>query len=1066
MSDNLLIEFFAECREHLQDIESDLLAIEQEGDDADIELVNKVFRAAHSIKGGSAFFNLEKIKTLAHRTETALDMIRSRKMKINAETVNVLFNAFDALRNLINDPEESVPHDISSVDQALQNLVDQSFGKKTKGILKRKTNLSSADRSEKVAIPEVDLQAARKNSQYIYLIEYDLLHDIERKGKSFLVLLNSLSKMGVIIDTFLLIESIGTLEDYPGNCIPVRVVYRTVLEPGLIDHAVEAQKRKIHLLLKPNDNKPESLDSEIKSTAKKAEGGKKNTKTKKRNENVKTLTTANTDNQNQKGKSMKTITPVSTDNHDQSLKSAEEKSLNLKNVFETVRINVQSLDTLMSQAGELVLSRNQLVDAISRNDKRAVSTSAQRLSFVISELQEAVMQTRLQPIGNIFNKFPRMIRDMSQILNKKLNLVIDGKDVEMDKTIIEGLSDPLTHMVRNAADHGIESLQQRLQSGKPSEGTINLRAFHEAGHVVVEVEDDGGGIDAGKIINKALSLGLINEEKIKGLTDHDKNALIFLPGLSTAEKITETSGRGVGMDVVKNNLDRLGGKVSIHSIKGKGTIFTIKLPLTLAIIPSLIVVEEKERFAIPQVNVVELLRIRASQVKERIQVVGDAEVVVVRGELIPVVRFADILGIIKTYTDPNTNSGQIDRREKIADRRSKEINFNGEYIKNENPERVNLRTGMDRRTERSSDLNIVIISSGLLEYGLVVDELRDTEEIVVKPLGSHLKGIQEYAGATIMGDGEVALILDINGIALKAGITSVSAVNEKKKRSDESSVSRDSTHSLLLFNNQENETCAVPLDLVQRVEKIKAEQIEFKGGIRTMLYRGASLQLVQLADLAKVEPVPLSGELAVVVTSVSNHNIGLLGLMPVSVVEKEFTVDISTHRQHGISGSVIINDKTVLMVDIFELIDNLHPDWEIESRKEHMGNSATLLLVEDSEFFRSQVAKYLEDGGHSVITAIDGIDGWEKLLANKDKISIVVTDIEMPRMNGFELCSKIRCEFYNKTIPVIALTSLAGEEDKMKGLQTGITDYQVKLDRDRLLNSISNLLTEVETTNQ
>lgn len=1048
MSDNLLTEFLAECREHLQDIESDLLAIEQAGDDADTELINKVFRAAHSIKGGSAFFNLEKIKTLAHRTETALDLIRSRKMKINAETVNILLNAFDVLRDLINDPDETVPHDISSYDQALQNLVEQNLDEKQKGVLNRETNLSSAEYRQNVTIPEIDLQAARKDSQYIYLIEYDLLHDIERKGKSFLELIDSLSKMGVIIDTSLDMQSMGTLEDKPGKNIPVKVIYRTVLEPGFIDQAVEVPKHNIHTLLRPKDIKSEIENSGSEKSDKKDNAVKEETLIKKQNENV------------------KTITPVDVSNQDQKPKGAEGNTGNSKNVSEMVRINVQALDTLMSQAGELVLSRNQLVDAISRNDKRAVSTSAQRLSFVISELQEAVMQTRLQPIGNIFNKFPRMIRDLSQNLKKKLRLVIDGKDVELDKTIIEGLSDPLTHMVRNAADHGIEPTQQRLHSGKPSEGTINLRAFHEAGHVVVEIEDDGKGIDTEKIVNKALSLGLINEEKIKGLTDYDKNALIFLPGLSTADTITETSGRGVGMDVVKNNLDRLGGKVSIRSIKGKGTVFTIKLPLTLAIIPSLIIVEEKVRFAIPQVNVVELLRIRSSQVKERMQVVGDAEVVVVRGELIPVIRFSAVLGIIKTYTDPDTKNKEIDRRERIADRRSQKRNLDGDFLNNDNSNCINLRTAKDRRKEPSGDLNIVIISSGLLHYGLVVDELRDTEEIVVKPLGSHLKGLQEYAGATIMGDGEAALILDVNGIALKAGITSVSAVNEKKRRSDESSVSTDSTHSLLLFNNQENETCAIPLDLVQRVEKINADQIELKGGVRTMQYRGASLQLVQLADLAKVAPVPLSGELAVVVTSVSNHNIGLLGLMPVSVVEREVAVDISTHRQHGISGSVIINEKTVLMVDIFELIDSLHPEWKTESRKEHTMNSATLLLVEDSDFFRSQVTKYLEDGGHSVITAIDGMDAWEKLLENEDKISIIVTDIEMPRMNGFELCSKIRSEFSNNDIPVIALTSLAGEEDRMKGLQAGITDYQVKLDRDRLLSSISNLLAKEGIVNQ
>lgn len=1032
MQDTLLTEFLAECREHLQGIESDLLAIEESGKNADGELVNKVFRAAHSIKGGAAFFNLSQIKVLAHRTETVLDMIRSGKMDISPDVINILLNSFDTLRTMINNPDEMDSVNINPQVSALQDIVDYSLIEGERGAYTRTTRLSTQSGSISIDMPEIDLKTAEKDFQYIYLIEYDMLHDIEQRGKSSLDMLKSLSKMGIIVDTLFDIGSVGTLEDDPVNSIVVKLVYRTVIEPDLIETAVEVGMEKIHCLYNPRLKGKEPGDKNV-------ETGRSTDFSAMSNESVK----------NSVGKEN---VPVLSQGK---IEAGEGKSSTA--MPETVRINVESLDTLMTHAGELVLSRNQLMDAINRKDQKALRTSAQRLNFVISELQEAVMQTRLQPIGNVFNKFPRMVRDLSKSLNKELHLNIEGKDVELDKTIVEGLSDPLTHMVRNAADHGVESQAERARIGKPVTGTITLKAFHEAGHVIIEVSDDGKGIDPVKIADKALSMGLISEEKLRGMTDYDKSSLVFLPGLSTAEKVTETSGRGVGMDVVKNNLDRLGGKVSIQSTLGKGTVFNIKLPLTLAIIPSLIIHEEQERFAIPQVNVIELLRIPSAQIKDRLQVVGDTEVVVVRGELIPVVRLADLLGVTKTYIDPKTGKVEIDRRTRVADRRSMKKSINGSMegkVLSEDIEQ--RRTGKDRRVRATSDINIVIVSSGLLQYGLVVDNLKNTEEIVVKPLGTHLKKMQEYAGATIMGDGGVALIIDATGLALKAGISSVSAAKNFNSSTELSG--SEGEHSLLIFENTVGESCALPLELVLRVERIEANQVERKGGVRSMQYRGKSLPLVQLSDVANVTEVPLEKELVVIVMRVSSREIGLLGLMPVSVEECKFSIDTTIHRQSGVSGSTILNDKTVLMVDIYEIVDKAYPEWKIQSKSEEKNSGISILLAEDSDFFREQVKKYIQDGGFKVIDACDGKDAWEKLLQNVNTIKIVVTDIEMPNLNGLELCEKIRKNKDTEDLPVIALTSLAGDEDREKGVAAGITDYQVKLDRDRLIEGIKKLI--------
>lgn len=1044
MNDNLLNDFLAECREHLEGIEADLLTIEEAGEAADKDLINKVFRAAHSIKGGSGFFQLEKIKTLAHSIETVLDMVRSGKIKSHADIINILLMGFDLLREMVNNIEHPELFDIALHVAALQNLVNQNQNADEKGSMHRHVTLKSHDGERSVSILEVDFQTARKEGQFIYLIEYDLIHDIDRAGKSPVELLKGLSAMGVIIETIFDINAVGTLDDAPLNIIPLKLVYRTVLEPDFVFDLEEICSKKICILSRSDESDkvnqpllstpvekipkttlpiPEKVD-EVKEIESESQP------------EIKPQITTSIENKNDESKSMTKSSTASAP--------------------ETLRINVEALDTLMVHAGELVLSRNQLIDAISRADNGAISTSAQRLSYVISELQEAVMQTRLQPVGNVFSKFPRVVRDMAISLKKELRLNLEGKDVELDKTIIEGLSDPLTHMVRNAADHGIESEKERKLKGKSAVGTISLRAFHEAGHVVIEIEDDGKGIDPEKIAAKALAMGLITKERLKGMTDYDKTALIFLPGLSTADKITETSGRGVGMDVVKTNLDRLGGKASIHSELGKGTSFRIKLPLTLAIIPSLMISEEGERYAIPQVNVLELLRIPSAQVKERIQVIGDAEVVVLRGDLIPLVRFASVLGIANTYVDTETGHHEIDRRNRIADRRSTRKEITGEICAEMSDEdHSKKRSGEDRRYHANSDLNIVIIASGLLQYGLVVGMLHNSEEIVVKPLGRHLKGLQEYAGATIMGDGEVALILDATGIALKANISSVSAAGAKNQNSDESDmVVSEGTQSFLLFNNQEDEPCALPLDLVQRVESISGEQIEMKGGKRTMKYRGVSLPLMQLSDVAGVQPIPLDAELAVVVTSVGDHTIGLLGMMPVSVLETDTNIDTVTHRQQGISGSAIVEDKTILVVNIYEMIDILHPEWSVGNQKYNSGQNGTILLAEDSDFFRGQIERYIADAGYEVISTKDGLEAWQYLDTHTVNIRLVVTDIEMPNMTGLDLCRKIRGDNRYCNLPVIALTSLASEDDEAKGKDAGVTDYQVKLDRDRLLEGI------------
>jgi two-component system chemotaxis sensor kinase CheA len=727
----------------------------------------------------------------------------------------------------------------------------------------------------------------------------------------------------------------------------------------------------------------------------------------------------------------------------------------------------------MTLAGELVLSRNQLLQSITSSDHRGSEIAGQRIDLITSELQEAIMLTRMQSIGNVFNKFPRVVRDLAQTLGKQIDLTLEGKDVELDKTIIEAIGDPLTHLVRNSVDHGIETPSVRQQAGKNPTGQIFLKAYHEAGQVNIEITDDGKGLDGDKLAAKAMQKGLISEEQAKLVSARERTNVIFLPGFSTAEKVTDVSGRGVGMDVVKTNLDQLGGIIDIDSEPGKGTTIRIKLPLTLAIIPCQIVLTGGERYAIPQVNLEELLRIPADQVQHRIERVGDADVVRLRGNLLPLIRLSDVIGVEPQYTDPESGETRPDRRQSLSDRRSKKSPLFAEETdasadasaepQNEPDGEQVRRKIKERRFHANSALNVVVVSTGAMKYGLVVDELNDSEEIVVKPLGRDLKKCKGYAGATIMGDGRVALILDVSNIAHMAGLTSIEGsarAAEIAQAEQEAVRARQDKQALLIFRSALDEQFAAPLNLVERIEKIKRTDVENLGGKRVIKYRGGSLPLFSIDEVAMVNPLAESDNMLVIVFNVAKREVGLLAMGPVDAQEVKLDVDGITLRQDGIMGSAIINDTTTMLVDIYEIVKILNPQWFEDPKipENEGGEASTILFAEDSSFFRSQVKTSIEKEGFNVLEAEDGAIAWDLLVENADKISLVVTDIEMPNMDGFELSEKIKQHASFSHLPVIALTTLAGEEDIAKGKQVGIDDYQIKLDREKLMQSIHGFL--------
>ena len=1069
--------FIDESLEHLADIQNDLLAIEASGANIDENLVNKVYRAAHSIKGGAGFMGLTNIKNLTHEMENILGKIRSREMVPDPEIINILLLASDALVNLINNIAQSNDIDITNHIESLLSVANGMPAKKEAEIeIENKKFddslqpdiISLPDQMASFAITEDMISEGRKGGKNIYLIRFDLIHDIHSKNKTPSDLISDMCSTGLVLDKQIDIDAVGFLreKELPDQ-FPFIVFFATLVSPKDINLLFEINEEQIFELTDDLQVKSiaEYSDPDVLASEKQLKdefGGDGSLKT---TSEIQEETVVECSNEEEPEK--ENVSEIEVEDT-KTCMGASDASL---------RVNISLLDTLMNLAGELVLSRNQLLQAISSGDPRAAETSGQRIDLITSELQEAIMLTRMQNIGIVFNKFPRVVRDLAGNLGKNVELYLKGKEVELDKTIIEAIGDPLTHLVRNSVDHGIELPEDRNEAGKNNTGRIILKAYHEAGQVNIEISDDGKGLDGQKLAATAVAKGVVTEDQARMMSDKEKINLVFMPGFSTAEKVTDVSGRGVGMDVVKTNLDRLGGVIDIDSKIGEGTTIRIKLPLTLAIIPSQIIVAGGDRYAIPQVNLEELLRIPANQVKDRVEIVGDAEVVRLRGKLLPLIKLADVIGIESTYFDYKDGSSKTDRRRNISDRRSKrnpyfsEDHTDAENSKLKTDKKEDLdrsseevkRNPKDRRYHASSALNIVVVSTGAMKYGLVVDELNDSEEIVVKPLGRHLKVCKEYAGATIMGDGRVALILDVANLANMYGLTSVEGsdrAGEVAVENNEADRGSKDRQSILIFRGEDEEQFAIPINHVERIEKIKDTDIEEVGGKKVMKYRGGSLALFTIDQVAHVKPMAKKEDLLVIVVNIADREIGIMAVGPVDAREISVEIDDETLKQQGILGSAIIGDHTTLLVDVYGLVHTLNPEWfpDREIVQTAQGKSVTILYAEDSNFFRNQVKGFMEEEGYNVIGAEDGNVAWNLLLEHSEEVSLVVTDIEMPNLNGYELSEKIKKDKRFADLPIIALTTMAGEEDVARGESAGIDDYQIKLDREKLMRSVINYL--------
>jgi two-component system, chemotaxis family, sensor kinase CheA len=1035
----MLQMFLEEAREHITGLEPDLLRLEGEMASPDKELINSIFRAVHSLKGSAGFFGFEKITQLSHAMENLLALVREGKLAPTSQMVSVLLSSTDKLSLMIQDIDNSDSINIAKELENLAILQSGEAGAKIQLTLDGQDPLP--DKIAREFQVEVSLlKEAISHGHFLYAVRAFTKKDMKDKGKAPLDYLREVQKLGSLIGSYSDISEIKGFDDVRNQDIAFVFLFSSVLEPDLIALGLEVPEEQIQELRIPeferhakHDARAELLPIGNRLPQEPASVGimppappQASTP-----EPTPIPTPPPSPAPISEPQSAPAPEPVyepelqpmpepifeqepQSAEDDAAIRAAAGAAKESTAQKETLRVGVTLLNDLMTLAGELVLARNQLLRMASEVAKSVpgLQSVLQDVDMTTTMLQGKIMDTRMQPVSLVFNKFPRLIRDLQSKLGKKIQLEILGGDVDLDKSIIESLSDPLTHLVRNSADHAIELPDERKKFGKPETGTIWLKAYHEGGKVNIDVIDDGRGIDIDKVLKKAIERGMVSEAEGKRMGKKDVFAFLFAPGFSTAAKVSDVSGRGVGMDVVKTNIEKLGGSVSFDSKTGEGTTVNLKLPLTLAIIPSLIVTVQEHHFAAPQVSLKEIVRIKLDGASNDdnlgIEMVNEAPVLRLRRKLLPLVYLEQVLG-------------------------------------------------MPPRPDKQEVVRILVLQHDENEFGLVVDEIFDSEEIVVKPIPRFFKHCQAYAGTTIMGDGSVSLILDVGGIATMSKLNFAGLKEQSKILIHEADrKTSDERQSLLLFENASDEYFALNLDLIKRIEKIPLANLDVVGDKEYIEHEGKSLQVLRMERFLPVRSADNQGDsIYVIIPKLIENPMGIVAHRIIDSLEVSSKIDTENIAAKGLIGSALINNHVVLFPDIYEIIEMADPEKAVKYRATS-DHKKRVLLIEDAPFFRALESQYLDSAGFRVDTAVDGLDGLKK--AAQNQYDLFVVDIIMPRLDGYEFVKQVRRDPNLKDIPAIALTTLSSEESRARAREAGFNAYEIKIHKDKLLETVHGLI--------
>ncbi|MDQ6980308.1 MAG: chemotaxis protein CheW, partial [Ghiorsea sp.] len=873
MDEELLGEFLTESNESLDAIEQQLMDLEASPDDS--ELLDSIFRAIHTVKGSCGFLNLTRLEKVAHAGENLLSRIRELKYHVDEDIVSLLLECADAIKDVLAGLEETGQEPVLDHDELIVRL--QACEKKVMGQdSEEQEELGNETELHEKQVTQV------KPLAWLEGFEDDV---IAAMLENHLTTASSLIEAG-----FARLRNIEALT--PADALKILGMARARVESG-DDIEVQSQEEP--------DNKPLKAPKLDAKTSDEVEP---------------TVSQGKAD-------TTSSVPVVQSKLVEQAEKKTDASPVKQKRSAsnESIRVDIELLDELMNQVGELVLTRNSLVQMIQDSGSMEFVRIGRDVDQITEQLQEQLLRTRMQPIQSIWSSVPRIVRDIGKQLDKKIKVVMEGEDTELDRTILNALKDPLTHIIRNSCDHGIESPKVRLAADKQATGTLKLSAVQESGFIVITIHDDGGGIDAQRIKDKALSMGVINAEQAESMADKTALQLIFNAGLSTAEKVTNFSGRGVGMDVVRTEIERVGGSVDIDSELGQGTSLRIRIPLTLAIISAMIVVCEDKRFAIPQMSVQELLSAPANSDDWRL-IAGQA-FYRLRGKLLPVLRLNEGLGFSK---------------------------------------------------DKPLAGSIVVADIGDRTYGILVDEILGAEEIVVKPLGIHFQHLNFYGGCSILGDGAVIPIFDCNGLASMIQLESAptEAIDYMNEHDDK--LAEERQHALVFMQGEQR--FVIPMTLIERLEYIEASRIEKTASGEVLQYRGDVIRVLRWGEMLGQAPAVSTGEDEYCLILADNGKRMCLQVdQVVDILEVGFEIK-QTSDTPLLLGTTVIEGIATEVVDVFEVVQSADPNWFTDTPDQA---KKSVLFVEDSQFFRQMVTPIIETLGFVVRTAADGAQACKLL---------------------------------------------------------------------------------------
>ncbi len=978
MDEELLSEFLTESNENLAEIEQQLMDLEDNPQDT--ELLGAIFRTIHTVKGSCGFIGLTKLEKVAHAGENLLSRIRATNFAVTEDIVSLLLEDADAIKTILQHleaegTEPDVDHSqLISRLHAAERLVEAMAS----GEAAPAAEPAPAAAPAPEAAPAEAPAAAKAGTPDAATLLAGWAAEYDQELRDSLAAASLATPQQVVDAGFATLKELNGFT--PADALKLLGTAKAAVAAGNGDGTASAPAAP-EAASAPQAKAPPA-EQEAAPAAEVKQG------------------------EVEAPKAAASPPPVPVKKPAAKAGPPAAQPHRKPSSAGSVRVDVELLDELMNQVGELVLTRNRLMQMVTASGSMELMRMGRDVDQITEQLQEKLLRTRMQSIQTIWSSVPRITRDIGKQLEKKIKVVMHGEDTELDRTILSALKDPLTHIIRNSCDHGIEQPAVRRERGKPEEGTLTLSAKQESGFILINIQDDGAGIDPQKIKDKAIKMGVLTEEQAAAMPDKAALQLIFNAGLSTAEKVSNISGRGVGMDVVKTSIEKVGGTTEIMSEVGKGTTLRIRIPLTLAIISAMIVGVRGHRLAVPQMSVQELLN--APEHSDDWRLIAGRPFYRLRGKLLPILRLCDSLNL----PERRKRDGDSDKVNPMEDQRQ-----------------VNAGS-------------IVVVDMGDQPFGVLVDEIIGAEEIVVKPLGVHFEHMNFYGGCSILGDGRVVPIMDCNGLASMLQKTEEHDVAAAYAMEDDNARFGQESLQHTLIYRQGEQRYAIPMALIERLENFEASRIERSSKGEVLQYRGSVIPVLRWGDLVGI-PSEDGEDIYCLILSDGHKRMALQVEDVVDILEIPLDIKMMSDSPLFL-GTAVIQDIATEVVDVFEVVKQVDPNWFARNKREEEEVKTKVLYAEDAPFFRNLVVPVLETLNLEIWQAADGAEAV-RILEERTP-DLILTDIEMPHMDGYELATWVKEHAHLSEIPIVALTATPPDEDD-EARRSLFTEILLKFDR-------------------